>query len=531
MFGPRYRGALSLPRHTAATAVAGSILIALGACSSASTTPQAQQPEPEPSAELQRFYDQDLTFGSCDGYATTAADQATFTSDPEFRCARLEVPLDYYNPGGDTAQIALLQSPARGEPMGSLVLNPGGPGGAGMSMAAVGATTLGESPLTANFDLIGFDPRGVGASTPDIDCFTDAEIDAGEAVTTVLTGSGSWTESDTRALVEQCSQRSGGDEVLSAVGTRDAARDMDILRAALGDDKLSYLGRSYGTRLGAVYAEMYPTNVRAMVLDGAADPHLGTAERRLTQFAAFQQSFDAMATDCAKAPDCPLGTDPGRAVDVFHSITRPLIENPIITAEGRRMDFDAAYSAVIAGLYDSRAWPAITKGIGELRAGKPETLVRITDAFGSRGEDGVYPNYSEANFAINCMDEQRNTPEQEIELKRRIQEIAPFTDAGLGTDGARDPCESWPAEPTLSYPYATDIDGLADTLTISITGDPATPYDAGASLADTLGGSLLTVDGKQHTIAFDGTNDCVDAIVADYLVDLKSPPEDSRCSL
>ncbi|MEE2060681.1 alpha/beta fold hydrolase [Rhodococcus artemisiae] len=512
-------------------ALVAATLLTLGACSSGPTTSHALQPEPESSVELQRFYDQDLVFGACEDYATTAADQAVFTSDPEFRCARLEVPLDYDEPSAETAQIALLEAPARGEPLGSLVLNPGGPGGAGMSMAAVGATTLAESPLTANFDLIGFDPRGVGASTPAIDCFTDAETDAGEAATTVLTGSGSWTEDDTRALVDQCSQRSGGDEVLAGVGTRDAARDMDILRAALGDDKLSYLGRSYGTRLGAVYAEMFPTNVRALVLDGAADPHLGTAERRITQFTAFQDSFDAMAAECAKDPECPLGTDPSKAVEVFHSITRPLIENPIITTDGRRMDFDAAYGAVIAGLYDSRVWPAITKGIGELRSGAPETLLRITDAFGGRGEDGVYPNFPEANFAINCMDEQRSTPEQEVELKRRIQEAAPFTDAGRGPDGARDPCESWPAEPTLSYPYATDINGLPDTLTISITGDPATPYEAGVSLADTLGGSLLTVDGDQHTIAFDGTSDCVDAIVADYLIDLASPPEHSRCGL
>jgi pimeloyl-ACP methyl ester carboxylesterase len=512
-------------------AVAASTLLALGACSSGPTTSHALQPEPESSAELQRFYGQDLVFGACEGYATTAADQAVFTSDPGFRCARVEVPLDYDEPDGETAQIALLKAPARGEPVGSLILNPGGPGGAGMSMAAVGATTLAESPLTANFDLVGFDPRGVGASTPAIDCFTDAETDAGEAGTTVLTGSGSWTEDDTRALVEQCSQRSGGDEVLAGVGTRDTARDMDILRAVLGDDKLSYLGRSYGTRLGAVYAEMFPANVRAMVLDGAIDPHLGTAERRITQFTAFQRSFDDMAAGCAKAPDCPLGTDPSRAVEMFHDITRPLIDDPIITADGRRMDFDAAYGAVIAGLYDSRVWPVITKGIGELRARAPETLLRITDAFGGRGEDGTYPNAPEANFAINCMDEQRNTPEQEVDLKRRIQAVAPFTDAGLGPEGARDPCESWPAEPTLNYPYATDIDGLPDTLTISITGDPSTPYEAGVSLADTLGGSLLTVDGDQHTIAFDGTSDCVDAIVADYLIDLTSPPEHSRCSL
>lgn len=517
---------------TAATvAIASTMCVALGACSSGSAGTGARSPEPEPSNELQRFYDQTLTFEACKEYATNSTDQGTFTLDPRLQCARMTVPLDYRDPEGKTASIALLKAPARGEPIGSLVLNPGGPGGAGMSMAALAAGSLSQSQVTEKFDLIGFDPRGVAVSAPAIECFTDAEIDAGQGTTTVLTGSGSWTEADTRTIVERCSQRSGGDDVLSAVGTRNAARDMDVLRAVLGDDRLTFLGRSYGTRLGAVYAEMFPANVRAMVFDGGIDPHLGTAERRVAQFQQFQKAFDDMAVDCASTAGCALGTDPSRAVEVFHSITRPLIENPIVTADGRRMDFDAAYGAVTAGLFDSRVWPVITKGIGELRNGSPETLLQISDVFGGRGEDGVYPNSSEANFAINCMDEQRHTPEQEVELKRKIQEVAPFTDAGIGAGGARDACESWPAEPDLDYPYATGISGLPDTLTISITGDPSTPYDGGVNLADTLGGSLLTVDGEQHTIAVDGTNECVDDIVADYLVDLKSPPEQAKCSL
>lgn len=304
-----------------------------------------------------------------------------------------------------------------------------------------------------------------------------------------------------------------------------------MLRAVLGDDKLSYLGQSYGTRLGAVYAEMFPENVRAMVLDGAIDPQQRTFDRRIDQFTGFQRSFDEMAAACAVTPDCPLGTDPGEAVENFQDIVRPLIDDPIVTADGRVLDFDAAYGAVTAGLYDSSVWPVITAGIAEVQAGQADTMLKILDVFGGRDADGTYPNFPEALYAINCMDEDRNTPEQEVDLKRRIQEIAPFTDAGLGPDGARDPCEFWPAEPTLDIPYATDIEGLPDTLTISITGDPSTPYDGGVSLADTLGGSLLTVDGERHTVAFGGTNPCVNGIVADYLVDLTSPPAETRCTL
>ncbi|GAF47493.1 alpha/beta hydrolase [Rhodococcus wratislaviensis] len=440
------------------------------------------------------------------------------------------MPLDYDDPTGRTAQIALLKAPARGEATGSLLLNPGGPGGPGMSMAAVASTTWVDSPVTEKFDLIGFDPRGVGASTPAIDCFTDTELDNG-AATTVTVGEGRWTEDDTRTLVTRCAQGSGGQDVLAHAGTRDAARDMDILRAVVGDEKLSYLGQSYGTRLGAVYAEMYPQNVRAMVLDGAIDPHAGTTERRISQFAGFQRSFDEMAAFCATRPDCPLGTDPSTAVDNFQNIIRPLIDQPITGPDGRQMDFNGAYSSVMAGLYTSEAWPAIIDGIAELRTGHADTLLALGDAFGGRDADGRHSNYSEAVFAINRLDEQRNTPEQEVDLKCRIQQVAPFTDAGLGPDGAREPCEFWPAEPTLGYPYATGIDGLPETLTISITGDPATPHQGGISLADTLGGTLLTVEGEQHTIAYSGASDCVNDIVADYLIDLTTPPGDPRCTL
>ncbi|MFC8530094.1 alpha/beta hydrolase [Nocardia sp. NPDC057227] len=507
-------------RKFALLAAAIPLLLGLAACGADTAPPN-----------LDRFYDQQLTFGPCAGYATTAADEQAFTGDPALQCARLEVPLDHTDPDGRTLSIAVLKAPARGERLGSLLLNPGGPGGPGMSMAAVGAQTLAQSPVTERFDLIGFDPRGVGASTPAVDCFTDAEIDAGQAITSVLIGPKTLTADDTRRVVERCAAGSGGEDVLAHLGTRDAVRDMDILRAALGDEKLNFLGQSYGTRLGAVYAETFPERVRALVLDSAIDPLKGTDERRLTQYAGFQRSFDVMAAACAATPDCPLGPDPAQATAAFQALTRPLIERPIILADGRPMEYDGAVGSVIAGLYDARAWPVIWKGLTELRAGEGTTLAALGDAFGGRGADGRYGNFTEALFAINCLDEERHTPEQEVELKGRIQQVAPFLDTGLGPEGARDPCESWPAEPTLGYPYATGIENLPPTLTISITGDPTTPYEGGVSLADTLGGALLSVEAEQHTVALGGASPCVNDAVARYLIDLRTPEPGARCVL
>lgn len=376
-------------RRFGRTTTIGSATLAVALLVSCSTTEEssAEGDSDTQTAEVQRFYDQELQFGDCSGYATTAADEAAITGRADAECARLEVPLDYNDPEGRTGEIAVLKVPARGEKIGSLLLKPGGPGGPGMAMAAAAATNWADSPITERFDLIGFDPQGVAASTPAIDCFTDADIDAGDGETSRTVGYGSLTEQDTRAILDRCATGSGGEDVLASVGTRNAVRDMDVLRAAVGDEKLTFLGQSYGTRLGAVYAEMFPQNVRALVLDGAIDPLLGTTERRLIQWEGFQRSFTEMAGFCAEQPDCPLGTDPARAGEAFQALARPLIDNPIVDDRGA-FGFNEAYGTVVSGLYYEQVWPVIVDGLRELRDGRSETLQSIGDAFSGRGADG-----------------------------------------------------------------------------------------------------------------------------------------------
>lgn len=484
---------------------------------------------------LERFYHQELTFGSCEGFATTSLDEQLYV-DP-FECARLEVPLSYDDPAGKTMQIAVLRLPAQGEPseqIGSLVINPGGPGGSGMQVAVLSSVLgLKDSPLLQRFDWVGFDPRGVGASSPEISCFTDEESDRGENKTTLLGTSGEWSTADTRELMERCAEGSGGEQVLAAVGTRNVARDMDVLRAALGDEKLTFFGQSYGTRLGAVYAEMFPQNVRAMVLDGVLDPRQGSAERRLALHAGFQRSFGLMAEFCAESPDCPLGTDPDQATGVFQALVQPLVDDPVPAGNGRTANFFQATGGVLAGLYLSEAWPLIIDGIAQLKTeGRGDKLLTLSDNLSGRGPDGVWSNFLEANLAINCNDEERRTPEQEAELRRKIADVNPILDTGRPTEGVtRDACEFWPSEPSLGFPHAQDVKGLPDTLIISITGDPSTPYAAGASLAESLGGTLLTVKGERHTVALEGVSPCVNGIVADYLIRLELPADEARCTL
>ena len=316
------------------------------------------------------------------------------------------------------------------------------------------------------------------------------------------------------------------------MGTRTTARDMDVLRSALGEEKLTFLGQSYGTRLGAVYAEQFPQRVRAMILDGAFDPNMGTIERRLFAYGGFQRAFEAMAATCAKTANCPLGKYPKAWTSTFQSIVQPLRDKPV-PALDKTLDFDTALGGVMAGLYSPDKWPTIVSGLSELRQGRGDTLLKLTyDLEGGEPDAAVNGNFTEAAFAINCMDEQRLTPQDAAQLRAKTYEVAPFMNPGGGpAAGARDGCEFWPAPPTLGIPYAQNVKGLPDTLVVSITGDPTTPHQGAIRLAESLGSALLTVEGEGHTVVSSGKNACVDAIAADYLIDLKLPAKMPTCAI
>ncbi|OZE74189.1 hypothetical protein CH305_21030 [Rhodococcus sp. 15-649-2-2] len=513
---------MRLRAFTLVPAVSASVLLVLSGCVATDASP------PERDTSLGHFYGQTLEFAACEAPA-----QAPGLPPPDVaaECATLEVPLDYAIPSGDTARIALLRVAARGDDVtGSVVVNPGGPGMSGVAFAPTLALAWADSPVTEKFDIVGFDPRGVGASTPTIDCYTDAERDADAKFTSYDSGAEDWTEDETRDLAEQCAERSGGEHVLAAVGTRDVARDMDVLREALGDEQLSFAGLSYGTRLGAVYAEMFPDNVRALVLDGALDPGMSTHDLRVQQFEGIGRSFDQMAKFCATQTDCPLGTDAAAATTEFQNLVQPLVESPAPATDDRDLTFIGALSGVIVGLYSDAAWPIVLEGISELKAGNGAPLLALRDALQVRAADGTSSNDLESLLAINCLDEDRHTPEQETALKRAVFDAAAFIDPGTVVENSRNGCENWSVEPTLNPLLADEPDGLADTLVVSVTGDGITPHAGGIALAEALGGSLLTVEGEQHGASLAG-NACVDEIVAVYLVDLESPAPDARCHL
>jgi len=445
------------------------------------------------------------------------------------QCGSLAVPVDYSKPDGAIAQIALIRFPATGQRIGSLVMNPGGPGQSGVDGAATALESL-PAGLHERFDLVGFDPRGVGASTPAVRCNTDAENDADRADPYVdFSPAGiARIEDIEKQYVQRCVDKMGT-EFLANVGTVNVAEDLDRIRAALGDDKLNYLGYGYGTLIGSAYAEAFPDRVRAMILDGAIDPTADPIESEVEQSASFQQSFNDYAADCTTKPDCPLGTDPAKAVDVYHSLVDPLVAKPAPTKDPRGLSYRDAVTGTIQALYSPSTWKDLTEGLRELTGGHGDSLLALADSYNERDENGHYINSTDAFVAIHCVDDPAVTDRAKVaEQNRRDREVAPFMNYGQFTGGA--PlyvCAFWPVPPT-STPHRPSVTGLPPVLVVSTTGDPASPYQAGVALAKALGGSLLTFDGTQHTVVFQG-NACVDGYAEKYLIDLTLPPPDARC--
>src|SRR6476619_5345369 len=411
-----------------------------------------------------------------------ASDETRLPAGAE--CGMLSVPVDYAKPDGDVAQMAMIRFKATGHKIGSLVINPGGPGESGVEAAASMAATL-PSSVRERFDLVGFDPRGVANSMPAAWCNSDADNDRLRADPTVeYTQAGvDHIEKENKEFVQRCVDKMGT-EFLANLGTANVAKDLDAIRAGLGDEKLTYLGYSYGTRIGALYAEAYPDKVRAMILDGAIDPNADQIEEGIRQAAAFQKAFDNYAAECAKSPDCPLGTDPAKAVDVYKSLVEPLVKNPAKTQDPRGLSYNDAIIGTILPLYS------------------PSLRRRLTQSLTDRAKV--------------------------VEADRRSREVAPFMSYGEFTGLAPlDTCAFWPL-PATGDQHEIHVKGLPPILVVSTTNDPATPYQAGVDLAHQLGGTLVTFDGTQHTVVFQGIK-CIDDIAARYLVDVTVPPPNTRC--
>lgn len=506
--------------------------------SSAPTSAATAVPGPVP-AGLEKFYGQRLAWSGCSSFATNDDDAQIYQSS-QLQCAYLTVPMAYAAPAGATVRVGVLRKVASNtaQRIGSLLINPGGPGASAMSFVGQLATLGYGKALSAQFDLVGFDPRGTGSSLPLIECQTDAELDATRA-TDVRSNTPAAVAAGNALLkkyaAECVTDSSDGGKVdgktfLANVGTRDVAADMDVLRAVLGDAKLTYAGFSYGTRLGYVYAEKFPTNVRAMVLDGAVDPDADSATESINQNKGFQQAFVAFATSCAQQSNCPLGTVPAQATAVFQKVSRPLLTKPLTVPGGRVLSYADATLGVADALYDNANWDKLTTAIRQLAAGDGTGLLALADDYYGRDSSGAYSMRPDAFNAIRCVDDPRTTDPAEVtKLNAEEAAAAPFEDSGDPAANIPDLCAFWPVPSTLA-PHRLKVPGLPQVLVISTTGDPATPYASGVDLAQQLGARLLTFEGTRHTAYLTAQNSCVDNAGNAYLLTLTLPAEGIRCS-
>ncbi|MGW6964456.1 alpha/beta hydrolase [Streptomyces zaomyceticus] len=515
----------------AALLTATTVLLATGCSDGGDDTADATKPSG--SAGLSALTSQKLSWAPCP--APSAAEGGGPAPSPlpggaAWECSFLQAPLDWAVPEGETIELALIRARARDQDrrIGSLVFNFGGPGGSGITGLPAFANEY-ES-LRGRYDLVSFDPRGVGRSDP-VECLTDKELDAYYALDfTPDDEAEERTLSDAQKKYAAGCERDAGPS-LPHVGTENAARDMDLMRQVLGDDKLHYFGISYGTELGGVYAHLFPKNVGRAVFDAVVDPDAGVEEGALGQAKGFQLALDNFAQDCVdRGDECTL---PGTSVAEIESFITDLLasldKQPIPGIGERRLTQTQATNGIAQALYSKEYWTYLEQGLNDAEGGDGALLLSLSDSMNGRGQNGSYSNIQAANAAINCVDfKQRYTLGQAKERLGEFREASPVFGDFMGWALAS--CSQWPVPGTWEHPDVS-APGSAPILVVGNTGDPATPYEGARAMVKALGdgvGVELTYEGEGHG-AYNSGNGCVKKAVDAYLLDGKVPVSGTVC--
>jgi len=505
--GLRAAGAMTLALVLSSCSLFGSDS---GAKSPSTPNPEIADAAP---AELRSYYTQQVNWVPCES---------------DFTCAKIKVPLDYSKPGGDSIEIAALKLSTKGNSKkGSLLVNPGGPGGSGYDFVRdAGSTNISEK-VRANYDIVGFDPRGVKRSAP-VTCLTDQERDASRAKTYALDTDAGLAEAlaDNKAIAAKCAEKTG--TVLGHIDTASAAKDLDILRGVLNDNKLNYLGYSYGTFLGSTYASLFPDNVGRMVLDGAMDPSLSYEELTSGQAKAFEKAILAYVTHCLDSSGCPLSGTPEEAVGQIQDIIMAVESEPRAAKDGRMVNASMFVSGFILPFYNDDNWPLLTQALDSAIKGDVSPMLRLADFGADREPNGKYTANSTFAFgAINCLDYPMVTDTAGMRADEQQLRLASPTLGYYFAYGGTN-CKDWPYQ-NVRTPAPADYKGSTDIVVIGTTGDPATPVEWASELRKQLGtAALLTWKGEGHT-AYGRSNDCIGNAVDSYLVDGKTPADNTVC--
>ncbi|MGV9254079.1 alpha/beta hydrolase [Streptomyces sp. NPDC003697] len=448
----------------------------------------------------------------------------------KWQCATMRAPLDWAKPKGDTIGIALIRATASGPGarIGSLVFNFGGPGGSGVTTLPAFAGDY--AALRTRYDLVSFDPRGVGRSAP-VECESDAQLDRYFQQDSTPDDAAERTQylNNTKRFNAECEKNSG--KVLGHVRTTDAARDMDLMRQVLGDAKLHYFGISYGTELGGVYAHLYPRHVGRAVFDGVVDPTQNSEQGSLGQAKGFQLALDNFARNCtSQVSQCPVGDTPQDVKNRIAKLLGDLDRQPIPGVPPRRLTQTAATNGIAQSLYSKDFWEYLTAGLEQAYAGDGRILMLLSDAMNGRSENGEYSNLAAANVAINCSDDKPRYSPAYVERKLPAFRAASPLFGDFLAWGMLS-CTDWAVRGAADHPDVS-APGSAPILVVGNTGDPATPYQGARKMANALGkgvGVELTYKGQGHG-AYDSKNKCVQSAVNGYLLDGRLPAAGTVCS-
>jgi pimeloyl-ACP methyl ester carboxylesterase len=485
-----------------------------------STTTVTTHTDEAVASDLKPFYEQSLTW-------TKRGDgiDSTFVT----------VPLSWDDPGGKTIKIAVARHSAGSGKLGSLLINPGGPGGSGYDFVDQYVDYIVTPDVLKKYDIIGFDPRGVGRSEPAITCYTDPKKEDKLLYGTYSSPYGTQGWIDELTAVEKdwsaaCLKNTG--PLLGHIDAESNARDMDVIRAVLGDKKMHYLGYSYGTYLGTMYAELFPKKVGRMVLDGPIDPLVGQLDSLATQMAGFDSALKAYMADCQSQKGCPFTGSVQHGLQQVRAILDGIDARHLKGSDGRAVDSATVGTGISYTLYSQQSWPDLTQMFKDLAKNDADSTLQNADGYNDRRSDGSYDNETDVYAAVTCAESDIGTDGvTPLEGLAKIDAAAPI----LGKYFAEDDyavldtaCSNWP-EPVAKLPTKFDATGAPPIMVVATTNDPATPYAGGVSLSKQLSsGVLVTHKGEGHTVYAQG-DDCVDSTVDAYLINGTVPSSDPMC--